>query len=288
MLTRSFPRLATLRYPLVLAVALMATACGKGTESTAPAASTPAASTAATPTDTAATPAAATAPAQTRQPGPIVPPQGPAPVLGTDYEEIPGGQPWQPEPGKVEVVEVFGYICPACAAFAPTVEPWHMKLPADVNFHYVAAPFGPEWIPYAKAYYASEQLGLVDKTHMALIDAIHVKKTLPGEGDPVNEQKIADFYGQYGANPKQFLDMMQSFAVSTKINQGRQFMQKSGVTGTPTIIIDGKYRITGGKSYQDVLRIADHLIAMERAAMAGTPAAAPAAAPAAPATGTGG
>ncbi|MGY4517327.1 thiol:disulfide interchange protein DsbA/DsbL [Lysobacter sp. HA18] len=286
MLIRSLPRLAMLRYPLVLAVALMATACGKGGDATQATPSTPAdsAATSATASNTTTTPTTAT-PAPTRQPGPIVPPQGPPPVLGTDYEEIAGGQPWQPEPGKIEVVEVFGYVCPACARFAPTVEPWHMKLPADVNFHYVPAPFGPEWDPYAKAYYVSEQLGLVEKTHMALIDAIHVKDSMPGEGDPPDEQKIANFYAQYGANPKQFLDMMHSFAVSTKVNQGRQWMTKAGVSGTPTIVIDGKYRVTGGKSYDDVLRIADHLIAMERAAMSGGGAATAPAAPAAPATG---
>lgn len=267
MMSRSSMR--ALRYPLVLALALFAAACAK-TDDTAqptapaatPAATAPAAGSA--PSTAATTPA----PAETRQPGPIVPPQGPPPVLGQDYEEIPGGQPWQPVPGKIEVVEVFGYICPACAAFAPTFEPWHNKLPADVVLHYVPAPFGPEWDPYAKAYFASEQLGLVDKTHMALIDAIHVKHTLPAEGDKPDEQKIANFFAQYGADPKQFLDMMHSFAVATKVNQGRQWMQKAGVSGTPTVIVNGKYRIKG-KTYDDVLRIADHLIARERAAMAG-------------------
>lgn len=279
MLIRTSARLGALRYPLVLGLALLASACSKGNDA-APAAATPAASPTAAAADTSATPAtpatAAPAPAETRTPGPIVPPQGPPPVAGKDYEEIPGGTPWQPVPGKIEVVEVFGYVCPACAAFAPTVEPWHAKLPADVAFHYVPAPFGPEWDPYAKAYYVSEQLGLVEKTHMALIDAIHVKDSMPGEGDTPDEQKIANFYAQYGANPKQFLDMMHSFAVSTKVNQGRQFIQKTGVTGTPTIIIDGKYRITGGKTYDELLRIADHLIARERAAMAGGAQPAPA------------
>jgi thiol:disulfide interchange protein DsbA len=281
MLTRMPARFAALRYPLVLGFALLAGACSKGDETT-PATATPAtpatATATATASDAAATAAAPAtpAPAETRTPGPIVPPQGPAPVLGTEYEEIAGGRPWQAVPGKIEVVEVFGYVCPACAAFAPTVDPWKNKLLADVVFHYVPAPFGPEWDPYAKAFYVADQLGLVDRSHMALIDAIHVKNTMPGEGDKPDEQKIADFYAQYGANPKQFLDMMHSFAVATKVNQGRQFMTKAGVTGTPTMIINGKYRITGGKSYQDVLRIADHLIAKERAAMAGGAAPAPA------------
>ncbi|GAB6197032.1 thiol:disulfide interchange protein DsbA/DsbL [Lysobacter xanthus] len=271
MSTRPLARLAVLRYPLVLGLALLATACSKGGDtSTAPAADTAAA--AGTPAATAeATPATTTPPpaAPVRQPGPIVPPQGPAPVLGEDYEEIAGGTPWQATPGKVEVVEVFGYVCPACAAFAPVVEPWHMKLPADVDFRYVAAPFGPEWDPYAKAFYVAEQMGLVERSHMALIDAIHVKDSMPGEGDKPDEQKIANFYAQYGADPKQFLGMMQSFAVATKVNQGRQWMVKSGVTGTPTIIVDGKYRVTTRKGFPDMLRVTEHLIARERAAMAG-------------------
>lgn len=218
-----------------------------------------------------------------RTPGPIVPPQGPEPVAGKDFEEIAGGAPFDSVPGKIEVVEVFGYVCPACARFAPIIAPWQRKLPADVVFHYVPAPFGPEWVPYAKGYYVAESLGLVERTHDALIEAIHVQKTMPGEGDGPDEQAIANFYGVYGANPKQFLDMMDSFAVSTKVNRGKQFMQRSGVTGTPTVIIDGKYRIIAD-SYEDVLRIADHLIARERAAMAGSPAAAAAVpAPATPA-----
>ena len=34
-------------------------------------------------------------------------------VAGTDYAEIQGGQPYQPLNGKIEVVEVFNFICPA-------------------------------------------------------------------------------------------------------------------------------------------------------------------------------
>lgn len=197
---------------------------------------------------------------------PVVPPQGPAPVAGTDYEEIPGGQPYLPLDGRIEVVEVFGYVCPACASFHPAVSAWEKMLPADVRFTYVPAPFGPEWDPYAKAFYVAESMGLVKHSHDALINAIHATNTMPGEGDKPDEQKIADFYAGYGADPAQFVAQMNSFAVNTKVNRGRQFMLRSGVSSTPTLVVDGKYRITGGNSWEDKLRIADHLIAMERAA----------------------
>jgi protein dithiol oxidoreductase (disulfide-forming) len=186
-------------------------------------------------------------------------------VAGTDYEEIQNGQPFDPLNGKIEVVEVFGYVCPACFRFQPMVNAWEKSLPADVRFTYVPAAFGPEWVPYAHAFYVSQSMGLVAKTHDAMFNAIHVAQTLPGEGKTPDEAAIAKFYGQYGADPKQFLDAMHSFAVDAKVNRAKQFMTRSGVQGTPTLIIDGRYRVLG-KSYDDMLRIANQLIAQERAA----------------------
>lgn len=186
-------------------------------------------------------------------------------VEGTDYEVIQGGQPYQPLNGKVEVVEVFGYVCPACARFEPLVTAWEKKLPADVRFTYVPAPFGPQWIPYAKAFYVAETQGLVGKTHAAIFHAIHLEQTLPGEGKTPDEQAIADFYGKYGADPKAFLSAMNSFATQAKVNRGKQFMMRSNVGGTPSIVVDGKYLVKG-KSYEDMLQITDKLIAQERAA----------------------
>lgn len=270
----------TLRLAPLLFTLLTLAAC-KPSEAPAPAASTAAvAEQQAAASDVAAvaapTEATAGAPVADSEPapahaGPIVAPSGPAPVAGTDYVEIIGGRPYQPLDGRIEVVEVFGYICPACARFQPLVSAWKHKLPADVRFSYVPAPFGPQWIPYAKAYYVAESMGLVDQTHDALINAIHIKNTMPGEGDKPDEMAIARFYGSYGANPQQFVNTMRSFSIDAKVNRGKQFMMRSGVEGTPTIVVDGKYRVLG-KSYEDVLRITDHLVARERAAHAGAPA----------------
>ncbi len=190
---------------------------------------------------------------------------GSALVEGTDYETINGGKPYEPLNGKIEVVEVFGYVCPACARFEPMVTAWEKKLPADVRFTYVPAPFGPQWIPYAKAFYVADAQGLVDKTHTALFHAIHIAQSLPGEGKKPDPEAVAAFYGKYGADPKQFLESMESFSTAAKVKRGMQFMIRSGVQGTPTIVVDGKYRVLG-KSYEDILLITDKLIARERAA----------------------
>lgn len=184
---------------------------------------------------------------------------------GVDYAEIQGGQPYEPLAGKIEVVEVFGYVCPACAAFEPSFTAWKARQPADVRVTYVPAPYGPQWIPYARAYYVSEAMGLVEKTHTALFHAIHISGALPGEGKQPNEAAVAAWYGQYGADPKRFLSEMHSFATEAKMKRGTQFMMRSQVGGTPTLVVDGKYRVLG-RSYEEMLHNADALIARERAA----------------------
>ncbi|MCE7033450.1 thiol:disulfide interchange protein DsbA/DsbL [Lysobacter sp. GX 14042] len=265
-----FPHLP--RLGLVLTAALALAACGQDAPAPAAPATTP--TQAAAPAGTTAAPAAApaagqqqAAPAPERTPGPVVPPQGPAPVAGTDYVEIASGQPYKPGNPHIEVVEGFGYTCPACAQFEPLVTAWAARLPADVEFIPVPAPFGGFWMPYAKAYYAAEAAGVLEQSHDAMFDAFHVRRQLDHES---TEPEIAQFYGQFGVDPQEFARTMSSFAVNAKLNRARQFLQRTGVDSTPTLVIDGRYRVIGGTSWEDKLRIADHLIAMRREARGST------------------
>lgn len=188
---------------------------------------------------------------------------GPAPVAGTDYVEIEGGQPYAPVAGKIEVVEVFGYTCPACAHFEPLVAAWKARQPADVKFVPVAAPFGGFWMPYAKAFYTAESLGLVGKTHAAMFRALHEEASLPKSKPSVDE--IAAFYAGHGADAQRFASVFSSAAIEARMEQADQFIRRSGVDHTPTLVINGKYRVTAATP-EDSLRITEHLIARERAA----------------------
>ncbi|MEZ0471437.1 thiol:disulfide interchange protein DsbA/DsbL [Luteimonas salinilitoris] len=191
-------------------------------------------------------------------------PQGPEPQPGTDYVEIPNGQPYQPLNGQIEVVEVFGYTCPACAQFEPLLSAWKRRQPADVRVTAVAAPFGGYWMPYARAYFAAESMGLVDKTHQAMFEAVHVQRSLPVQD--ATPEAIGGFYAQHGTDAGKFASTMQSFAVNGKLKRAEQFIARAGVDSTPTLIVNGKYRVTSGRSYEQVLNTAEHLIARERAA----------------------
>lgn len=206
--------------------------------------------------------------------------KSPPPVAGADYVEIPNGQPFDTADGRIEIVEIFGYVCPFCAAVQPTVSAMKAKLPPDVHMVYVPAAFGAMWDNYAKAYYTAEAMGLVDRTHDAMFRAIHIDRTLKGERGMDSPEDIAAFYAAYGADPKQFVSSMSSFAVATKVNRGKQFILGAFTNGdspsTPTFIVDGKYRVKG-KGVDDMFRVLNQLVVAERAKKAAN-APAPAAA----------
>jgi|GEM_PF-78690 len=190
---------------------------------------------------------------------------GPEPVAGVDYEVIENGQVFQAVEGKVEVAEVFGYLCPACARSQLYMTPWIERLPADVHFVHIPMLFGGAWDNYARAFLAAQVLGVAESSHQAMYSAIHVDKTLKGERGRDSVDEIAAFYSRYGIDPQTFVQTMNSFAVVTNANRAKQFAQRNRITSTPSIIVAGKYRVNG-TSFEDRLRITDHLIARERAA----------------------
>lgn len=246
-------------------------ACGDKNE----AASTAAADTAATPAAPAeAAPAAtepvaapATAEAAPAAPVAATPPTGPVPVAGTDYVEIDNGQPYTPLDGKIEVAEVFGYTCPHCAQFEPLINNWKRKQPADVRVVPVPAAFGGYWVTYARAFFAAETLGVLEKTHDAMFNALHVQRSLDLNATP---EQIGAFYAKYGVDAKTFASTMSSFGVETKLNRAKQFAVRSKIEGTPSIVVDGKYLVSVDQRGYDVMfNTVDHLVARERAALAG-------------------
>ena len=166
----------------------------------------------------------------------------PVPVEGEDYQVIDGGQPFQPVAGKVEVAEVFGYPCPHCAHFEPVIEAWVAKLPARANFVAVPADFRDDWVPYARAYFAAQALGVAARSHQAMYDALHVEQSLPlSDAAP---EEIATFYQRYGIAPSRFVAAYRAPSVDAQMKRAREFIVRSQVDGTPTLIVAGRYRVT--------------------------------------------
>lgn len=184
---------------------------------------------------------------------------------GQDYFLI---EPAQAVAGdKIEVVEAFSYACPHCAHFVPYAEELKSKLPANAQFVLLpVATFQPAWEPFARGFYTAKSLGLVDKTHQALFDAIH------RDHQPLRTiEDLANlFYANYGANPGSFLSTATSFVVEGDLARGNDLVRAYHVDATPTLMIDGKFRVTAipdrGIGFPEMVQIALELVKQEAAA----------------------
>lgn len=182
-----------------------------------------------------------------------------APVEGRDYFHIADGEPWQPLRGQIEVVEIFSYACHICDEFRPMLKDWERRLPDDVRISHVPATYRSTE-PFATAFFAAQAIGEYDNVHAATFDAVH-RRGLLARNATVTE--ITAFYERLGVDRTGLVAAMENVATARQLEAARIFLQRSGARGTPTIIINGKFRVQG-RTLGDVLRISDQLIAAER------------------------
>lgn len=162
---------------------------------------------------------------------------------------------------KIEVAEYFWYGCPHCNQFEPFLNRWKKKLAADVEFVRIPATFRPEWEVHARAYYAAESMGVLDKTHSATFSALHDQRR-----NLFSPDEISAFYGDLGIDRKQFDAATKSFSTSSKLNRAKDLVRRSGIEGVPAVVVNGKYRIDAQSAggYANMLKVVDFLVERER------------------------
>lgn len=183
---------------------------------------------------------------------------------GKNYFVIEPAQPTA-SGDKVEVVEVFSYACVHCAHFQPYAEQIKRALPAYATFSYMPAQFNEVWAAYARAFYTAQTLGVLEQTHQALFDAIHRDQR------PIRSMDdIAAFYAEHGVPKDKFMQTANSMVVESQLANAARMVPAYGVDGTPTIIVNGKYRLTGASAggYPKVIELVEWLVKKEHDAAA--------------------
>ena len=187
-------------------------------------------------------------------------------VEGRDYVAIDPPARWDEADPRIEVVEVFAYTCPHCAHFEPMFQAWKAKADADVRPVQVPLAFGGTGQAFARVYYAAESMGALDTIHQPTFDAFHTDKRHFG-----NLGDVLDFYAELGVDRAAMESGLDSFVVNGKLAQAQQIVPRWGVEGTPSIIVDGRYRVVGGPEggLEGTLATLDYLVAKRRAERAG-------------------
>lgn len=185
-------------------------------------------------------------------------------IAGKHYKVLPYPVRTR-DASKIEVVELFWYGCPHCYKFNPMVHHWSEGLSDDVDFWLSPATFGPVWTIHAQAFYAAEVLGVQEKMHQPLFDAIvRDRKPLSSEAE------LSRFFAGFGVDEKDFKKAFKSFSVKSKVEQANARARSYRATGVPALIVNGKYRIsaTEAGNNENMLKVADFLIEKERAGLA--------------------
>lgn len=166
------------------------------------------------------------------------------------------------DPSKIEVAEVFSYSCPHCFDFEPMLQAWEKQQPEDVYLSQTHAMWSPQMEPLIRGYYTSIALKIKDKTHMAIFNALHLERKSINNAD-----QWADFFATYGVEKAKTLSTYNSFGVTSQIKQAEARARGYKITGTPEMVVDGKYRITSrlAGGHAEMLKVVDFLVAKIRA-----------------------
>ena len=183
-------------------------------------------------------------------------------VAGEHYRVISNPVPTA-DASKVEVVEAFGYWCPHCNAFEPMLAPWSKQLPADVSFENMPVVFSRSHELMARAYYVADLLGVKEKVHQAIYDALHLQRVRFRDAE-----QVADLFADYGVDRDRVLKEMSGFSVGMKLKMGASRAKGYEVQGVPSMIVNGKYIVSASEagSNANMLKVVEHLIEKERAA----------------------
>ena len=138
-----------------------------------------------------------------------------------------------------QVIKFFSYACSHCYALDPFIEIFK-KNNNNINFKYVPAIFSDQMIPLAKLFFTLDSMNLLPKLHESVYEVIHVDKKRIFTDKKIikwaEENELINFV--------EFKKIYDSFDTNNKILYAKNLTIKSQITGTPYLMVNGKY-LTG-------------------------------------------
>lgn len=159
-----------------------------------------------------------------------------------DYKLVDSAQ--SASSGQIEVLDFFSYACVHCYYLHQNMAQWSSAIPNDVRLTQVPVIFNDSWESMARMYHALQLLGQADALHDEIYKEVHVRH-LDLAGQLSTKPSRLDFMQQLGVAPDKFTAAYDSPDVERKLAEAGKLQEHYQIRGTPTLIVDGKYMITG-------------------------------------------
>ncbi|MBF0195501.1 MAG: thiol:disulfide interchange protein DsbA/DsbL [Magnetococcales bacterium] len=148
-----------------------------------------------------------------------------------------------PQPGiKPTIVEVFNFKCPHCLTLHYSMEKWSAINNSKYNITSLPIYWGKQTDMPIRAYFAAKFLGKGDLMKDAIFKA-HFENSVNIE----SSDELGFLSEEIGLDPEKFKAYLGSFGVSAKIAQANEQQRGFVVHSTPTLVVNGKYRVSFGK-----------------------------------------
>lgn len=181
--------------------------------------------------------------------------QAAPPVAGRDYLVLEPARPTAS--GRIEVLEFFYYGCPVCYEAQPHLGRWKQAAAPDVDLRRVPAVNNESWLLLARAYFALEALGELQRLHWPLYDNHHFDDRRLDQ-----EEKLYAWVAANGIDATRFRAAMNAVDTRQKIEFAQRMGGMHSVRAVPTLVVGGRYatsaRMAGG--VKEMIVVLEHLV----------------------------
>lgn len=179
---------------------------------------------------------------------------------GVDYEKLPKTMP-QTQSSKVEVLEFFAFWCPHCRDLEPILSRHSKTFASDTYLRREHVVWDPQNdLPFARLAAATELAGVSHSANTVIFDAVIKERIHLGKSDILQSW----LNKQTRFNGKKVLQHFQSFSSQSRAKQMADNTAHYDISGTPSVIVGGKYRVTFTNGFEAGMKTIDELIVKVR------------------------
>jgi thiol:disulfide interchange protein DsbA len=150
-----------------------------------------------------------------------------------------------------EIIEYFWYKCPHCNTFDKMIQKnYKLLVENNMTLRTEHAAIAKNWVQDAQLFYTLREMKLEKKSTGILMDLFHNNKD--------GKKTFKDVLEEIGTTEEDLNKVFASEPVIARLKKSYEDALKAGISGTPSIIVEGKYLMSNKafNGYKELLEAA--------------------------------